>query len=415
MRSIQDLRRAAAAWAEQFDADAISMGDCERVIADITAIEGMLAAAKAEAAARVARSGSWRDAGDQSPAHQLARQTGTTIGAARAVLETGERLRELPPLAEAARRGELSAAQTSAVAAVGAVAPELVAEFVDRAKDTTLTQLRDDAARAIATREPDPRERQRRIYEQRSLRRWVDASGAHVAQLRGTAEMIAGVFTDIAPAREKLFAEARSRGEDMALEALDADALVATVRVGRDGNAPPLLGRQETAKHRCAPRAKMLIRVDFDALLRGYPIDGEVCEIAGYGPVSVDAVRDMAAGGDAFLAAVISKAQQVIGVAHIGRKALAIQQTTLEWLNPICAADGCTEYARLEVDHTNPWVRSKVTLTDLLDRLCSHHHDLKTLKRWGLVPGRGKRPFVPPDDPRHPESTQRTRGDPSAA
>jgi hypothetical protein len=118
----------------------------------------------------------------------------------------------------------------------------------------------------------------------------------------------------------------------------------------------------------------------------------------------------MAASGDAFLAAIIGKGQQVIGVAHLGRKALAIQQTALEWLNPVCAADGCTDHARLETDHNNPWSRCKVTLTDLLDRLCDHHHDLKTFQNWSLIDGRGKRPFVPPTDPRHPENT---RGDPS--
>jgi hypothetical protein len=39
---------------------------------------------------------------------------------------------------------------------------------------------------------------------------------------------------------------------------------------------------------------------------------------------------------------------------------------------------------------------------DLLDRLCSRHHALKTNDGWALIHGTGKRPFVPPDDPRHP-------------
>lgn len=159
----------------------------------------------------------------------------------------------------------------------------------------------------------------------------------------------------------------------------------------------------------------MLIRVDFAALLRGYPVEGEVCEIAGYGPVSVQAVRDIAASGDAFLAAIISNGQQVVGVAHHGRKALARQQTAIEWLNPVCAADGCTQHARLETDHTGPWARSKVTLTDLLDRLCEHHHDLKTQQNWALVHGRGKRAFVPPDHPDHPSRPSNARGDPTVA
>jgi hypothetical protein len=50
---------------------------------------------------------------------------------------------------------------------------------------------------------------------------------------------------------------------------------------------------------------------------------------------------------------------------------------------------------------------------DLLDRLCTHHHDLKSIEGWGLVAGRGKRRFVPPDDPRHPRHTH--PGEPSAA
>ena len=37
-------------------------------------------------------------------------------------------------------------------------------------------------------------------------------------------------------------------------------------------------------------------------------------------------------------------------------------------------------------------------------QLCGHHHDLETLFGWALVVGEGKRPMVPPDDPRHPKN-----------
>ena len=36
--------------------------------------------------------------------------------------------------------------------------------------------------------------------------------------------------------------------------------------------------------------------------------------------------------------------------------------------------------------------------------LCGHCHDLKTRYGWSLVHGTGKRPMVPPDDPRHPKN-----------
>jgi hypothetical protein len=52
----------------------------------------------------------------------------------------------------------------------------------------------------------------------------------------------------------------------------------------------------------------------------------------------------------------------------------------------------------------------------MLDRLCHHDHGLKTREGWSLVEGRGRRAFVPPDDPRHPRNTaQAERSPPSAA
>ena len=65
---------------------------------------------------------------------------------------------------------------------------------------------------------------------------------------------------------------------------------------------------------------------------------------------------------------------------------------------------GCGVVSRLEIDHRVDWATSHLTLFDLLDRMCDHHQWLKTIDGWALVPGRGKRAFVPPDDPRHPRN-----------
>ena len=431
MRS-SDARATIGSWAAAFDASALTVDQCRQVVADVSAMQGMLATVLADASARIADSGTWRSEGDRSAAHQLARETGTTVGAARQTLETGERLRELPALAGIARSGALSAAQTSAVAELGAVAPDLVPSFVARAQETTLAELREECARAAAARQPDPEEQRAWVHAARSLRQWREAGGAQVMQVRDTPEVIAGLYTKLAPVRESLFIDARERGEHVSPDALDVDALVATVDAGyrvatgatavTSGNDPGGTTSVTSPPHRCAPRAKVLVRIDFDALLRGRPIDGEVCEIAGYGPVAVSAVREMLASGDAFLAAIVTKGEQVVGVAHVGRKALGVQATTLEWINPTCAVDGCTRAVRLEIDHRRDWAATKLTLTDLLDRLCEHHHDLKTREDWALVEGQGKRRFVPPRDPRHPRNPLRRerrsgkpRGDPSAA
>ena len=50
---------------------------------------------------------------------------------------------------------------------------------------------------------------------------------------------------------------------------------------------------------------------DLAALLRGYPVGAETCELAGYGPVAVSALRDLIDTGDPFLAAVVTKGEEV--------------------------------------------------------------------------------------------------------
>ena len=59
---------------------------------------------------------------------------------------------------------------------------------------------------------------------------------------------------------------------------------------------------------------------------------------------------------------------------------------------------------RIEFDHRQEWRETHHTRLDEGDGLCGHCHDLKTRFGWALVAGTGKRPIVPPDDPRHPKN-----------
>jgi hypothetical protein len=145
-----------------------------------------------------------------------------------------------------------------------------------------------------------------------------------------------------------------------------------------------------------------MIRIDFEALLRGVALDGELCEIAGYGPVPVTVVHDILASESPFLIGLMTKARDLSGVYHHGRHPNAHQRSALDFLYPTCAAQGCNARAGLQYDHRIDWSKTHYTIYDLLDRLCPHHHRLKTQRNWALVAGTGKRPFVPPDDPRHP-------------
>ena len=391
--ALSGLRGSLSGYAARFDPALITATDAARVVAEAAAIEKMAATVKALAAARVADTGGWRSGGDRSAAHHLARTTGTTVGAAAEAIKAARRLDALPEAAAAARRGELSAPQVAAIADAAAADPAAETRLVDQARRSSLQELKEDCARAKAASSVDAEARRRHIHARRYLRTYIDAEGAWNLHVRNTVEVGAEIMATVDGMRDRLFAQARTEGRREPSEAYGADALSA------------LVGDAENADSVSAPartRTKVIVRVDLAALLRGQPVSGEVAELVGYGPVAVSAIRDMIDSGDPFLTAVATRGVDVVGVAHLGRRPTAHQQTALEWLYPTCAVEGCNAVARLEMDHRDDWASTRVTLVSLMDRLCIHHHALKTRENWSLVEGKGKRTFVPPSDARHP-------------
>ena len=438
-----ELREAMGDYAARFDAALISVSNAARAVEEASAIEKMAATVKALAAARVARTDLWRRGGDRSAAHELARRTGTSVGQAAQALETGKRLDALPDTAAAARRGELSPQQSAAITDAAGADPAAEADLLHQAKHGSLQELKDECARTKAAAAPDPEARRRRIHDSRYLRTYNDSEGAWNLHMRDNPEVGAEIMAALGPIRDRLFRKARAEGRREPIEAYAADALAELARDGSGEEAPSKPSTNEPATteatvpsadetstepgpakpgpekpgpekpiKRSATNTKILVRVDLEALLRGYPAQGECCEVVGYGPVAVSAIEDMIRTGDPFLVAVATKGKEVLGVAHLGRRPTAHQQSALEWLYPTCAAEGCSALGRLQMDHRIDWAQSHVTVFDLLDRLCAHHHGLKTHEGWALVEGRGKRAFVAPDDPRHP---RRANAPPGAA
>jgi hypothetical protein len=386
---LSEIRRVMSRQAERFDAALLAPRDAAQVVDDAAAIEKMAATVKALAAARVADTEVWREGGDRSAAHQLARTTGTSVAQAQETLAAARRLEDQPEVADAARRGELSAQQVAIISDAAAANPAAAGRLIESSRKQSLGELRDECARTKSVG-LDLEARRRRIHERRSLRAWTDRDGVGNILLRENPEVVAELMAAVEPVRDRLFKAAHKEGRREPSEAYAADALVELVH-RRDVNSAPR-----------RPRAKVLFRVDLDIALRGYPLDGEVCELVGYGPVPVSTVLDMIESGNPVIAAIATRGKDVVGVAHLSRRPTAHQVSALEWLNPTCTAEGCNALSFLEIDHAEDWSKTKFTLLALLDRLCPHHHDLKTNEGWALVPGRGKREFVPPDDPRHP-------------
>ena len=187
-----------------------------------------------------------------------------------------------------------------------------------------------------------------------------------------------------------------------AADAADA-ADVADRQIGQIGRASPPASKQSRRPKKLAGSPiRVMVRVDLDALLRGAALEGELCEIAGYGPVPVSVVEDLLATENPFIVGILTKAQAVVGVYHHGRHPNAYQRSALDFLYPTCAAEGCSSRDGLQYDHRHDYAKTHFTAFDLLDRLCGHHHRKKTQEGWALVEGRGKRAFVPPHDSRTP-------------
>jgi hypothetical protein len=397
-REVKAQEAALAALCAALDPDAIPLPDVPDVWASLAAMERLVAGAKVRLARRVEESRTWKREGERSAAHWLARRAGTSVTEAQGTLETSKRLEQLAHTDGAVQRGELSAAQAHAVADAAAIAPEAERRLVELAGRRSLGELRDECARTKAAAARDAEARHERLHRERSCRRRARTDGGGEIVYRSTLDEIAEVWAVIQGYAEREFRRARAEGRREPPDAYAADAVLAMARAAK---APASTDPDGQA---AAPPAadKIIVRIDWDAFVRGWPIKGEACEIAGHGPVPVSLVRSMAASGDAFLAAVVTKGVDVATVAHLGRKATAHQFTALQWLDPICDVEGCSNTSRLQVDHRADWADTKITALWLLDRKCGHHHHLKTYQGWASVPGTGKRAFVPPEHPEHP-------------
>lgn len=423
-----ELREAMELYSARFDPALISVADATAAVDDAAAIEKMAATVKALAAGRAAESGQWRRRGARSPAHDLAQRTGTSVGAAVDALDAAKALEALPVLAGAAKRGEVSPQQLAAIADAAGADPSAERRLVESSRHSSLAELRDECARIKAAARPQQAEAEHaEVHRTRYLRTFRDRQGGWNLSVRNVPEVGAEFMAMLRPLQDRVFRRARAENRRESFEAYGADALADMVRqaasasssgaAGRGARGPDLAGAgagdegedrpderaDPAAGRRSAVPVKIIARVDWDSLVRGFPAEGEICEIAGIGPVPVSVVRGMLATGDPFLAAVVTKGVDVVNVAHLGRRATAHQVSALEWRDPECPALGCNNTAYLEIDHTEDWASTRITLLGLLGRPCTHHHDLKTRHGWAFVPGVGKRPMVPPGDPRHPK------------
>ncbi len=402
-KALSELEAAISAYAAGFEVGALAPSALGPALRSAGRIEKLASALCSMLAARMAggtgpagggeAGGALARAAERQAERELASAAGTSLEEARRAIGVGRALAGQPDLDAAARGGGLSRRQAALISDAVALDPAAAPDLVEKAGRLALGELQAECARAKAAK-VDLEQQRRAVHAARGVRWYTDPFGTFHIHAEGTVEDGALLVAALRPLADRAFRAARKQGRRERPEAYVFDALMALAHGGGAG----------------APRGQVLVRIDHAALVRGYPVEGEVCEVAGVGPVSVTAVREMLAHGDAFVKVVVTKGQDVAGVAHMGRRATAYQKTALDWTYPTCANEVCGARGEvLQTDHREGWAKTHVTDLKDLDRLCRYDHWCKTYLGWALVVGKGKRAFVPPDDPRHTRNTRPTR------
>jgi hypothetical protein len=351
-------------------------------------IEQLGAALRVLATQAVARGDRWRREGFRSPAAWMAAQAGTPVRPAIATMEMARLLDGLPVVAAAFRAGRLSEVQAREIVDAAAEVPEAEQQLVDAAGKLSLSELREECQRVKASVMTDENERYRRIHRGRYLRSWTDRDGAVRLAARLTPDEGAWLLAGVDAHRDDIVVDALRGGWYENLDAHRADALVDLARTAGDGGASGGTAGPETMVH---------VWVDYEAVMRGYTIEGERCEIPGLGPIPVALARRMA--DDCILKVVVTKGVDITAVAHGGRNIPAHVRTALACRDPKCIVPHCEMRRGLEIDHRAPWSATRDTSLANLARLCRWHHYQKSHLGYRYRGGPGNWEWIPPDEP----------------
>jgi hypothetical protein len=177
-------------------------------------------------------------------------------------------------------------------------------------------------------------------------------------------------------------------------------------------------------------RGTVMITVSAETLLRR---SDEPAILEGYGPISPEAARQIAADAPYFTRLLTHPETGV--VLSLGKTRYRNTKAMRKWLrmrDETCRFPGCAQPAmRSDVDHTQDWADGGTTDQDNLAHLCEAHHRLKHLSQWRVTqePGGillwtspGKRSYrtdpanpIGPARPNLPTITPRTRKRPAKA
>lgn len=335
--SLTELRDATASLLAQLEPRTMTPDEAASATELLAETGRAIAGSKALCAARASESTVWKQAGDRSAAHWLARLDGSSVARGGICLDAAKAAAENSRLGDAIRSGNVSLDAAGEIASVGRYAPSQVEPMLDMSADCSLAELRNRAreirARSRGPREAEARDRARRA---RYARRQADGDGAARLVLGSSVEDIALLEAAAQPYREAAFELARQEGRHEPAEALAFDAYALALRSALAEAAPE---SEEQTLEPAEPGATPIhhdhnddrplalphsapSRVwvcDHSALSRGFGVVDERCELSGVGPVPVASVVEILDSGAAIGVVTTSASGSVQRVARIAR------------------------------------------------------------------------------------------------
>jgi len=353
--------------------------DAGRLIELSGAFDRQSAGMRALALDRALEAKVWKEEGFKSPQQYVAAKLGVTVGEAVRMVATAERLRSQPETREAMRNGELSDDEADAVTEANEAEPEREAEHLDATtggsrsagdgeqdelpggasagpgprprpgRRESIAELRRRRERAKARADRDAKDTEDRLHRERSASKGVTSEGGWQLWMRTT--KAAGLRVEAAwqVAMDELRVERKAKGlAGLTYGQLAADALVRMA--DRSLGATATAGGPVRRSKGSAMRG--MINVDLAPLKRGWLEGDEVCEIAGFGPVSIGLAKDLL--GDAVLTLVLRDGKDVVNLTPLGNVFSEAQRVAI-WARAggICETPGCGATAGLEIDRAH--------------------------------------------------------------
>jgi hypothetical protein len=219
-------------------------------------------------------------------AEELARTTGTSVGKAKATVETARALKDAEIVQAAFAGGDISFDQAAEIAKAEVASPGSAEELLKTAATESFQVLRESARKVVLEAEQH-RNLGQRQKEARSARSFTDELGMTNIHIRLQPHVGTPLVNRAEAEAARLFKQAKKDGKKEPFERHLADAFT---KIFSGSSVKPHSSRPE-----------MFILVSHEVVKRGWKDvrDGEHCKIPGVGPVPVEVAEEIA--GDAFL------------------------------------------------------------------------------------------------------------------